>query len=402
MSDALLSLQGVSKSFGHADRRARALLKVVFQGLAPTGKPVVTDIDLMVHRGQSVGIIGSNGAGKSTLLKLITGVLAPTQGSIKTHGSTAALLELGAGFDPEYSGLQNLHMNAAFLGLSRSQIAKHLDEIIAFADIGDAIHEPVKHYSSGMVVRLGFAVVAAVKPDLLITDEVLAVGDESFQKKCIRWIEGYLANGGTLLMVSHNMYQVQKLCQRAVWLDGGAIRAEGDVFDVTQRYLAFHERKDSQAQVETRSHGNQAQYALTALMLNGVAEGEAQLGVGDTLEVEISIKSPDGRAPVAMVGIVRADGTPVYGVATDHEGIRLSLDPDGQATVRCTFDHLQLLPGGYQIKAHTLDPEGLRVHDTLERPLTVVGQTRELGTTRLAHRWSQPNPHVGPTTRSPS
>ena len=392
MSEVLLSLQGVSKSYGQsaqASSRARAFWQILTQGQAPAGKSVVEDIDLEVLRGQSVGIIGANGAGKSTLLKLITGVLAPSQGRIETHGSTAALLELGAGFDPEYTGLENLHMNAAFLGLTRPQIAEHLDEIVAFADIGDAIHEPVKHYSSGMVVRLGFAVVAAVKPDLLITDEVLAVGDESFQKKCIRWIEGYLADGGTLLMVSHNMYQVQKLCQHALWLDAGAIRAQGDVFDVTQRYLAYHERKDSQTQTQPSKTGVKAPYALTELSVNGETTGEPVVGFGQTLTVAAHIESPDGRPPVVMVGVVRAAGTPVYGVATDHDGIQLKLNTDGQAVVHCTFEQLQLLPGGYRIKAHTLDPEGLRVHDTAEVPVTVSGKTRELGMARLAHHWSQ-------------
>ena len=397
MSDALLSLQGVAKSYGQsgeASNRARAFLKILAQGRAPAGKPVLEGIDFEVRRGQSVGIIGANGAGKSTLLKLITGVLAPTQGTIHTHGSTAALLELGAGFDPEYTGLENLHMNAAFLGLTRAQINAHLDEIIAFADIGEALHEPIKHYSSGMVVRLGFAVVAAAQPDLLITDEVLAVGDESFQKKCIRWMEGYLAKGGTLLMVSHNMYQVQKLCQHALWLDGGTIRAQGDVFEVTQRYLAFHERKDSQTQADAAGAqaraDTRAQYALIELSVNGQTAGESVVGMGETLEVVMTIQSPDRRPPVAMVGVVRADGTPVYGVATDHEGIELRLDEAGQAVVQCTFDRLQLLPGGYRIKAHTLDPEGLRVHDTAELSITVSGKTRELGMTRLAHCWSQP------------
>ena len=399
MREVLLSLKDVSKSYGQsaqARSRASAFWEILLRGRAPAGKPVLEGIDLEVIRGQSVGIIGGNGAGKSTLLKLITGVLAPSTGEIHTQGSTAALLELGAGFDPEYSGLDNLEMNAAFLGLTRRQIDAHRDDIVAFADIGEAIHEPVKHYSSGMVVRLGFAVVAAVKPDLLITDEVLAVGDESFQKKCIRWIEGYLEDGGTLLMVSHNMYQVQKLCQHALWLDAGSVRAQGDVFDVTQRYLAFHERKDSQAQLDAQSNAqsrsglanHQAHHALTALSVNGHATDEPVVEMGGTLEVTMTIESPDGRAPVAMVGVVRADGTPVYGVATDHDGVSLELNAQGQAVVRCIFDDLQLLPGGYHIKAHALDPEGLRVHDTAEMAITVRGRTRELGVTRLAHRWS--------------
>lgn len=390
MSSSLLKVEGVSKSFAHSGKvsgRFKALVQILSQGKAPEGTPVLHDINFEVLRGQSLAIIGANGAGKSTLLKLITGVLAPSTGNVTTHGTTAALLELGAGFDPEYTGLENLHMNAAFLGLTRQEIAERLDDILAFADIGDAIHEPVKHYSSGMIVRLGFAVVAAVKPDLLITDEVLAVGDESFQKKCIRWIEQYLSQGGTLLMVSHNMYQVQKLCQQAIWLDHGTIHRQGDVFDVTQRYLAWHESKDAAQQASEKKAPSAGQYAITDLALNGHGGEELSIEVGQTLTVQVSLKSPDGRAPEVLIGLVRADGTPVYGVATDHDGHPVSLPHNGISKVTCRFVNLPLLPGGYRVRAHTLDPEGLRVHDTYERSLMVVGKTRELGMVRLQHEW---------------
>ncbi len=390
MSQWLLKVDGVSKSFAHSGKvsgRFKALVQILSQGKAPEGTPVLHDIDFEVLRGQSLAIIGANGAGKSTLLKLITGVLAPSTGKVTTHGTTAALLELGAGFDPEYTGLENLHMNAAFLGLTRQEIAERLDDILAFADIGDAIHEPVKHYSSGMIVRLGFAVVAAVKPDLLITDEVLAVGDESFQKKCIRWIEQYLSDGGTLLMVSHNMYQVQKLCQHAIWLDQGTIHRQGDVFDVTQRYLAWHESKDAAMQANQRKSSSAGQYAITDLTLNGQGNEELSIEVGQALTVSVSLKTPDGRAPEVLIGLVRADGTPVYGVATDHDGHSVSPPDNGISRVTCRFLALPLLPGGYRVRAHTLDPEGLRVHDTQERSLMVVGKTRELGMVRLKHEW---------------
>jgi len=382
-------------------------MKILASGQAPEGTSVIEGIDFEVRRGESLAIIGANGAGKSTLLKLITGVLAPSQGSIETQGTTAALLELGAGFDPEYTGLENLKMNAAFLGLSRQEIADRLDDILAFADIGEAIHEPVKHYSSGMIVRLGFAVVAVVKPDLLITDEVLAVGDESFQKKCIRWLERYLENGGTLLMVSHNMYQVQKLCKHAIWLDDGGIRRQGDVFDVTQRYLAWHERKDAEHLSESRAKPSTVQYAITQLSIfnsdqvlgdlaadeaNKVSANQAELvlEMGQSLSVSLSIQSPDARAPVVLIGLVRADGTPVYGVATDHDDHTIALSETGQAQVLCQFPDLPLLPGGYRVRAHTLDPEGLRVHDSAECALTIRGQTRELGMVRLTHHWQSP------------
>lgn len=392
MSEPLLRLDGVGKTYPptvQSSKRLRAFWQILTQGRSEGGTMVLRDIGFEVRRGESVGIIGANGAGKSTLLKIITGVLAPSQGELSRSGSQAALLELGAGFDPEYTGLENLRMNAAFLGLSRQDVNDKLDDILAFADIGASIHEPVKHYSSGMVVRLGFAVVASVTPDLLITDEVLAVGDESFQKKCIRWIEAYLEQGGTLLMVSHNMYQVQKLCQQAMWLEGGRARAFGDVFDVTQRYLAWHERRDAEDQSQQRQRPSGAICTVEDIELPDAEAGELRLAMGECLRVRLRVRSPDERAPVVLVGLIRADGTPVYGVATEHEGVHLAPDANGRVDLAVEFPELPLLPGGYAVRAHTLDPEGLRIHDTREISFTVTGRSRELGMVRLPHRWTQ-------------
>ncbi len=220
------------------------------------GAEVLHGINLDVVRGQSLGIIGENGAGKSTLLKVLTGVIKPTRGKVVVHGNVAAMLELSAGFQPDFSGMDNVRMKASLMGLSNQELEESLDDILAFADIGEYIHEPVKHYSSGMVVRLGFAVITACKPDLLITDEVLAVGDESFQKKCISWMQNFLKQGGTLLLVSHSMYQVQKLCQKALWVHEGKARKYGEVFPVTQAYLAWHEKRSAREKETTdQGHG---------------------------------------------------------------------------------------------------------------------------------------------------
>ena len=182
---ALVRLQGVSKFYPRVHRpreRLRAFASLMTGKRALEGAEVLSDINLEINRGQSFGIIGENGAGKSTLLKILTGVISPSRGTVEVNARVAALLELGAGFQPEFSGIDNVRMKAALLGMSAGQLDQQIDQILAFADIGDYVYEPVKHYSSGMVVRLGFAVVAASDPELLITDEVLAVGDESFQK----------------------------------------------------------------------------------------------------------------------------------------------------------------------------------------------------------------------------
>jgi lipopolysaccharide transport system ATP-binding protein len=214
VSDAavLAETRNLSKSYPLVFR-SRDRLRALWQLLVGRGHAqavtVLKDVNICVRRGESLGLIGENGAGKSTLLKLLTGVLTPSTGSVKVNARVGALLELGAGFHPEYSGRDNIALAAALYGLDAAETQAKLPQIIAFADIGRYIDEPVKHYSSGMVVRLGVAIVAALKPDLLITDEVLAVGDEAFQKKCVRWIEDYLGDGGTLILVSHSMYHVQ-------------------------------------------------------------------------------------------------------------------------------------------------------------------------------------------------
>jgi len=383
----LLRVERVAKRFpkthGGGSRLA-ALWRVLRTGRTDGDIRVLEGIDFEIPKGQSMAVIGANGAGKSTLLKIVTGVMAPSDGRVELNGRISALLELGAGFEPEYTGLENLRMNAAFLGLSPADIAAREADILEFADLGDAIGEPIKHYSSGMVVRLGFAVVASVRPDLLITDEVLAVGDESFQKKCIRWVENYLEDGGTLLMVSHNMYQVQKLCRHAIWLEDGRVRLAGDVFDVTQAYLAWHERKDAR---DVRQHPPATSCRVERLTLDGAAEGPLTMEAGDRLGIDLLLRSPDQRPPVALVGLVRADGTPVYGVASEHDGVRPARREDGLFAIRLELPDLALLPGGYIVRAHAMDPEGLRVHDAVEIEFTVRGRSRALGLVALDHRW---------------
>ncbi|MCC4586093.1 ABC transporter ATP-binding protein [Xanthomonas melonis] len=195
------------------------------------------NVSFSVDSGESVGIIGRNGSGKSTLLQLVCGVMEPSAGAVRTHGRIASLLELGAGFDPEFTGRDNVFMNAALLGLTREETDAKFDEIAAFAEIGRFIDEPVKTYSSGMFVRLAFAVASHVEPEILIVDEALAVGDARFSAKCIKRIRSLRERGCTLLFVSHDVGIVRTLCDRAIWLDSGSMVAMGDVFGVTSRYM---------------------------------------------------------------------------------------------------------------------------------------------------------------------
>ena len=195
------------------------------------------DVNFDIYEGECVGIIGTNGSGKSTILKIITGVLTPTAGEVKVDGRISALLELGAGFNMEYSGLENVYLNGTMIGFSKEEIDARLNDILEFADIGDFIHQPVKTYSSGMFVRLAFAVAINIDPEILIVDEALSVGDVFFQQKCEDRIQHFIQSGDvTVLFVSHSMEQVERICQRAVWIEKGDLRMDGPVDEVCKAY----------------------------------------------------------------------------------------------------------------------------------------------------------------------
>jgi len=387
----LLSLDGVGKDYAKVEPRG-GRIRLVWDLLRGHGAQKVfralDGVTLQMMRGESLGVIGENGAGKSTLLKIIAGVIQPTRGKVETRGRVGALLELGSGFHPEYSGLANIDLAAALLGLDPDELPEKREEIIAFADIGEHIRDPIKHYSSGMVVRLGFAVATALKPDILITDEVLAVGDESFQKKCVAWMERYLTEGGTLLLCSHSMYHVQKLCRHALWLKDGCVERYGPSAEVTQAYLAFHEEKGARTRqpIPVQAAAAAGVYAIQSL---SIAPADS-IEHGGELAMRGEVYSPDGRVPVVLIGIVRADGTPVYGVASDMDQAPLTRIDAHRYGYAMTLPHLPLLPGKYFVRAHALDPEGVRLFDHVERPLVVSGETRELGMVRLEHRWDVP------------
>ena len=194
------------------------------------------EVNFEVKKGESWGVIGANGSGKSTLLQLICGILKPYKGTVKVHGKIAPLIELGAGFDPQLTARENIYLNGALLGHKKAFMEMHFNEIIEFAELGDFIDVPIKNFSSGMAARLGFAVATIVKPDILIVDEVLAVGDIAFQEKCRKRMESLLQNGTTLLFVSHSSKQVKELCQNVIWLYKGHVVAQGRAEDIIQKY----------------------------------------------------------------------------------------------------------------------------------------------------------------------
>ncbi|NVZ27842.1 ABC transporter ATP-binding protein [Pseudomonas gingeri] len=238
-SDFAVQVTGLGKCFHIYDSPQDRL----WQMLSPRKKPryrelwAVKDVSLTIEKGEAIGIIGRNGSGKSTLLQLICGTLDASRGTVVSHGRIAALLELGSGFNPDFTGRENVFLNGAILGLSRTEISQRFDDIAAFAGIGDFIDQPTRTYSSGMLMRLAFAVSVWVEPDILIVDEALAVGDASFQFKCLQRLEALTQRGTTLLFVSHDMSMVKRFCKRALYLRDGQVRANGPPDDVAERYL---------------------------------------------------------------------------------------------------------------------------------------------------------------------
>jgi lipopolysaccharide transport system ATP-binding protein len=389
-ADVLVRLEEVVKDYpkiATGGARLRTLAALLFHRSGMPHFRALDRVSLEVRRGESVGLVGENGAGKSTLLKVIAGVVQPTAGRVRIDARVGALLELGSGFHPEYTGRENIFLASALMGMGRRETMDRVDSIVEFADIGAHIDEPIKHYSSGMVVRLGFAVATALKPELLITDEVLAVGDESFQKKCIRWIEGFLQDGGTLLLCSHSMYHIQTLCRRAIWVHHGEVRMEGDSFDVTQAYLTYHEEKNAPREAERRRPQGTMPRIVRTWTEDGAGTATASFRIGEAMVLQGTIYEPDDRAPVVLFGVVRADGTAVYGSHSNETGYEPSRAAPHEFAFAVRFEPLQLLPGKYRLRTHVLDAEGLRLFDTVEIEVVVRGETRDYGVVALPHRW---------------
>jgi lipopolysaccharide transport system ATP-binding protein len=386
----LVRLAGVTKDYPKVSTsgdRLRTLAALLFRRRDVPHFRALEAIDLEVPRGESVGIIGENGAGKSTLLKIVAGVVRPTSGEVEINGRVGALLELGSGFHPDYTGRENIFLSGALMGLSRAATLAKVGAIIEFADIGEHIDEPIKHYSSGMVVRLGFAVATALEPELLITDEVLAVGDESFKKKCIAWIERFLAGGGTLLLCSHSMFHIQTLCRTALWIQHGRVRMRGNAFDVTREYLTYHEEKSIAAPPPSPVPDATMPRIVEIWSEDEHGVAASLFRHGASLVLQGVAYEPDDRPPVIMVGITRLDGDAIYGVFSNDTAYQPTRIASRTFSFAVRFDSLALLPGKYRLRAHTLDAEGLRVFDTVEVKIVVTGESRAHGVVGLPHRW---------------
>jgi len=349
-SEVSISVAGLSKCYQIYAKPHHRLLQSLFRGLRTYYRDfwALRDVSLEVKRGEVLGVIGRNGAGKSTLLQIICGTVTPTSGSVQVHGRVAALLELGAGFNPDFTGRENVFLNASIMGLSAVETSRIFEDIVTFAELADFIDEPVKTYSSGMFVRLAFSVAIHTSPDVLIVDEALSVGDVAFRNKCIKRVQELRAKGTTILFVSHDLSTLQLICDRAVWLEKGAIKAVGDPVSVTQDYHAALMGESASTPQRPPVAQQRTDHArFTAFKL---AKGEgAVFAAGQDIEFQFELEALmalDGA--VFAVSVYRTDGDWVIGQTSREAGVSAKPIAAGAVTGgRLILEKTLLAPGDY-------------------------------------------------------
>ncbi len=367
-------------------------------------------VNFELHRGSSLGLVGANGAGKSTLMKVLAGITDPSEGRIRLHGRVASLLELGAGFHADFTGRANIIMNGVMMGFSRRQMEARMGQIIEFAELGSYIDEPVRTYSSGMGLRLGFAIAIAIDPEILIIDEVFAVGDMYFQKKCVDKIYEFKKKNKTIMFCSHSLYDVRQLCDYGLWLRNGQPAAYGDSVFATNEYTAFQrdhiaDREDilgelaPTVEIARGSSPGALPRVLDARMYRMGTDQECyQCTTGDSLELRLWWENPD---PVAMpinvaVAFMRQDMTTAGGMATHLDG--LQLEGHGGCTV-LRLPNLQLLSGQMLVPVVLMDEAGVHKYQQFLLPenLIVRTLTKQVGLFLIEHAWHFDAPHQLPS-----
>lgn len=379
------------------------------------------DVSLEIKKGETVGLIGHNGCGKSTLLKLITKILYPDKGQIEVNGRISSLIELGAGFHPDFTGRENIYINAAIFGLSRKEINEKIDDIIQFSELGEFIENPVRTYSSGMYMRLAFSVAINVNPEILLIDEILSVGDANFQKKCFDKIEAFKISGATIVIVAHDLGTIEKICDRVVWMNQGKIVDQGEADRIINSYTQYMHKKfveqrheeytkdvvnddsienttqgtesaqevqENQAFSEEARWGSKEVIITEARIVNKDSQSTNVLESGGPIVIEIDykVKVPQ-KEYIFGVGIYTSEKLLVYGNNTQIGKIKLeSLKPKG--TVRFFVDNLILLTGNYKLNVAVVDGDH-RALDFIKfyMDFSVVSSDKAVGIISINHKW---------------
>jgi len=390
-----ISLQNISKCYHMFDRPKDRLLQGLLRGKKQFYREfwALRDVSIEVPKGQTVGIIGRNGSGKSTILQIIAGTLQPTQGGMETTGRISALLELGSGFNPEFTGRENAMMSGAIMGLSTKEIEQRLPLIEKFAEIGEFIDQPVKLYSSGMYVRLAFACAINVDPDILVIDEALAVGDMQFQLKCIDKLKDFKKEGKTILFVSHDVYTVRNFCDEAIWMMDGQVHLRGDVNTVTERYMDFmqyaSESKDGPPTItETRRNVltiDKVSFSNSA----GHLKKDFRFAEPLTVNIDYTLHKPM-KGVVGGVAIYDKQNTYICGLNTKLDQQTLPSEP-GKYQMSLFYQEMHLLPGTYFVDVGFFEDSAVVQLDYKSRAdsfRVASGEYFAEGLTLIKHDWS--------------
>lgn len=381
--DIAVTVESVSKRFRLANERRTSLKELFVRGRSSYHDFwALRDVDLQVERGTTYGLIGHNGSGKSTLLKLMAGIHRPTSGSVQHAGRVSALLELGAGFHPELSGRDNIYLNGSILGMPKKKIDEAFDRILEFAGLGDFIDSPVKVYSSGMYARLGFSIAVHLDPEILIVDEILAVGDEDFQRRCFDYLAELRSRGVTIIFVSHSLALVQTMCDRVAWLDHGRLVAEGPAIEVVDAYVRDVNKREStrlerahtvtpDAGLDTSNRKGTGEIEVLGLDVIGGDGGMAVTGEELTLRVRFRAHSPVEN-PVFALAFYPEHGQKVAGpnsVSTDL-GVLV-----GDGHIDYHLDRLPLQHGHWKVSIGVTDSTYTHIYDHLDRTASLTVQT---------------------------
>ena len=343
------------------------------------------DISFTVPEGQVVGIIGRNGAGKSTLLKILSRITQPTSGSVKVRGRVASLLEVGTGFHEELSGRENIYLNGSILGMRHREIDRHFDAIVDFAGLATFIDTPIKRYSSGMRLRLGFAVAAHLEPDVLIVDEVLAVGDAGFQKKCISAMQDLRSSGRTVLFVSHNMAAVENLCSRGLWIDKGQLRMDGAAKEVIRAYLASYSAEEAAGrQLDVDGRAGSGEVRFTRIEWRGLDGAAASIvQSGDALVIRMHYRAERRvERPIFTVRMYSMMGTLISDTSTWLHNVAIASIGPGDGYVDLEIDNLNLIPARYTLTFKVAGGAEERVWDEDVNLYLDVEPSADTGTVR--------------------
>ena len=369
---------------------------------------VLDGISFDIKKGEAVGLIGKNGCGKSTTLKLLNRIMYPTSGNIKVNGKVSSLIELGAGFHPDMSGRENIYTNASIFGLTKKQIDAKLDDIIRFSELGEAIDNPVRTYSSGMYMRLAFSVAINVEADILLIDEILAVGDVSFQKKCFEKLREIKYSGTTIVIVSHSLQQIEQICDKSIWIENGHIRQIGEPKEIHLKYLKemeeerqrlIHEaKKNSEADLDDRDSfcgkkvirsGNGDVYFTNVSLFNKEGKFETVYSSHDFMKVRYDfINKAEIQEAVVSIRIYKDDNTHCYGTTSDIECGNI-IELNDKKVLNIDFEDLCLLDGNYMIDADIKDKSGEIVYDSIHDMIRfdVVNEDGRPGICALKTSW---------------